>query len=326
MSLTTALPQSMSKSAAVAVACGMYTALAALLFPKTFIDVLSAYPILRYYIVIPPVIILGLLGAAILHRPRSPVTFIRDKLIDRGIGALCIIGVLLLSATAFTTLKHEYALHVPFFADPFLADLDRALHFGDPWRYARAVVPALLDRTFYALYSQFWFVYVVGIVLYAAFMQNRQDRERYFTSFAASAILLSSVVRLLGSSSGPVFYDRIVGGTRFADLTAALQSSNAGPDMLLLTNYLHDSYVGQSAVLGTGISAMPSFHVALTFLNALFIASRSAFAAKFAWAYAAIVMFGSVYFGWHYALDGYVSICLVLLIWWMTGRYVRRQT
>jgi hypothetical protein len=26
-------------------------------------------------------------------------------------------------------------------------------------------------------------------------------------------------------------------------------------------------------------------------------------------------MFGSVYFGWHYALDGYVSIVAVLLIW-----------
>jgi hypothetical protein len=305
--------------------CLLYSAVAFMLFPSTFLEVLGAYPIVRYYFVIPPLLFLGLLAAALSHSPRRPITFMKEKLQARGLGAFLIICVLIISATAFTTLKHEYSFLVPFHADHLLAVADRLLHFGDPWTYARALWPEALDLPLYSLYSHLWFVQVVAVVLYAAFVADTRDRERYFISFALTCILLSSVVRIAGSSAGPVFYDRLFGSERFADLTASLQASVAGPRALALTDYLYQSYSSHRSALGTGISAMPSLHVAIAFLNALFISSRSLWVGRVAWAYAALILFGSVYFGWHYALDGYASIICVLIIWRLASRTENQQ-
>jgi len=295
--------------------CLGYSLLALCLFPQTFLALAGQYPILRFFFMIPVLISVGLLVAGIVHAPRAPVSWIRQKLADRGIGAAIIILVLIVSATAFTTYKHEYSKLVPFFADPVLAEIDRTLHFGDPWTWLRAIVHPGLDYTFFLLYSALWFIEVLTGILVAAFLADRHARARYFASFTVSVILLSSVIRVAGSSSGPILYDRVTGGSRFAELIAELEASPAGPQVLELTNYLYTSYATDTMVLGTGISAMPSLHVAIAFLNALFFASINRVAGVIAWAYAAFIMFGSVYFGWHYAIDGYVSIAVVLLFW-----------
>jgi len=304
-----------SKSQMVAAFCLLYSATAFILFPHTFLEVVGAYPILRFYFLLPILLMLGLVAAAMYHAPKRPLAFLRWKLRTRGAGALLILTVLVISASAFTTLKHEYSFVVPFYADAVLADMDAALHFTDPWRIARAIFPQSLDSVLFTLYSQLWFVEIAGVLVYAAFVSDRNSRERYLISFALSVILLSSLVRIAGSSAGPVFYDRMMGGDRFADLIASLKASPAGPKTLGLTDYLYASYTSQHTVLGTGISAMPSLHVALAFLNALFLSSRHRLAGRIAWAYAGIILFGSVYFGWHYALDGYISILSVLMIW-----------
>ena len=119
----------------------------------------------------------------------------------------------------------------------------------------------------------------------------------------------------MGSSSGPIFYDRMFGGDRFAVLIGTLQQSDSGQKILKISDYLYSSFATDTSVLGTGISAMPSMHVALAVLNAIFASSLNRWAGVFAWAYAAAIMFGSVYFGWHYALDGYISIIAVIVIW-----------
>ncbi len=312
-----ALPTMSQKVAAF---CLLYSAIAVILFPHTFADVLSAYPILRFYVVIPLFLAVGLLAAAIIHSPRRPLAFMAWKMKDRGLGALLTMIVLVISASAFTTLKHEYAAIVPFHAETLLADMDAALHFGETWRIARAIFPPALEPILFSLYAQLWFVEVAGVLVYAAFIHNRDDRERYFVAFAVSVILLSSVVRIAGSSAGPIFYDRMMGGDRFAELVAGLKASSSGQGILAIADYLYTSYTTQRTVLGTGISAMPSMHVALAFLNALFLSSRSKIAGRIAWAYAGLIFFGSVYFGWHYALDGYVSMLCVLTIWKVSAR------
>jgi len=309
------LARESSQSVKLAYFCGAYVLAAILLIPETFLAVLNQYPIQRFYVFIPPLIFTGLVLAALVNQPRSPFSFIRDKLVARGMGATWIILILIMSATAFTAFKHEYSMWVPFFADQFLADLDQVVHFGDPWRYARSIFPAALEGPLYSLYAQLWFVEVLGAVLIAAFLEDRYARERYLAAFTVTVIALSSVVRIAGSSSGPIFYDRIFGGTRFAELIDTLHSSIGGQKILKISDYLYSSFATDTSVLGTGISAMPSVHVALAVLNAIFATSLNKMAGAFAWAYAAAIMFGSVYFGWHYALDAYVSIIAVTVIW-----------
>lgn len=295
--------------------CLLYTAAAALCFPSTFILVLKQYPFFRFLVYVPPLLAGGLLCAALLHQPRAPFSFIRQKLAERGKGAATIIAVMVLSATAFTTLKHEYAKLVPFFADPLLASLDARLHGEDPWRMLRGLLPSALEFPLFLLYSVLWFAEVIAGVITAAFLADRGLRERYLATFTFTVLSLSTAVRLMLSSAGPVFYDRIHGGARFADLIASLEASGAGRAVLRITGYLYTSYATDTTVLGTGIAAMPSLHVALAFLNAMFFSRFGRAAAVLGWSYFAVILFGSVYFGWHYALDGYVSMAVVLTLW-----------
>ncbi len=297
------------------IVCVLYSITAAVCFPATFALVFSQYPIFRFFVFIPVILAGGLLLAGFIHQPRAPFAFMRRKLTERGAGALIIVGALIVSATAFTTLKHEFSRLVPFFADPVLADLDAGLHLGDPTQWLRALLPSALEYPLFFLYSVTWFAEVIAGVVTAAFLADEGLRERYLASFAFATIGLSTAVRLVLSSAGPVFYDRIHGGDRFAELTASLQDSVAGQHVLAITDYLHTAYATDTTVLGTGIAAMPSLHVALAFLNALFFARLGRVASILGWSYFAAILFGSVYFGWHYAVDGYVSIAVVLTIW-----------
>ena len=88
--------------------------------------------------------------------------------------------------------------------------------------------------------------------------------------------------------------------------------------------YLLDNYNAGTPALGTGISAMPSMHVAIATLNALMLSSLGRWQAVAGWAFAAIILFGSVYTGWHYAIDGYVSMLVVGVIWQKT-RFLAAQ-
>ena len=67
---------------------------------------------------------------------------------------------------------------------------------------------------------------------------------------------------------------------------------------------------------GSGISAMPSMHIAIATLNAFFLtATRQRALAISGWLFMAIIQFGAIYSGWHCAVDGYVSMVVVALIW-----------
>lgn len=103
-------------------------------------------------------------------------------------------------------------------------------------------------------------------------------------------------MRVVGSSAGPIFYDRLFDPDLFDDLTASLRSSGAGQAILRISDYLYSSYTSRQASIGTGISAMPSSHVAMVTLNALLLGNINRTAGIVAWLYVAVIMFGSVYF------------------------------
>ena len=192
------LARKSSQSVKLAYFCGAYVLAAVLLIPETYFAVFNQYPIQRFFVFIPLLILVGFILAAVINKPRLPLSFIRNKLASRGMGATWIIFILIMSTTAFTAFKHEYSTWVPFFADSFLTDLDQAVHFGDPWRYAHSIFPAALEPTLFRLYSWAWFAEVVGAVLVAAFLENRYARERYLAAFAVTVITLGSVVRIVG--------------------------------------------------------------------------------------------------------------------------------
>ena len=69
---------------------------------------------------------------------------------------------------------------------------------------------------------------------------------------------------------------------------------------------------------------MPSMHCAGAILNAYFFTSLNRWAGLLGWGFAALIVVGSVYTGWHYAVDGYASFVGVTAIWFGTGVVSRR--
>jgi membrane-associated phospholipid phosphatase len=140
-------------------------------------------------------------------------------------------------------------------------------------------------------------------------------RSRYWLSFAATYAGLGTVLASAAASGGPIFYDRFVDSDRFADLLLLLKHNELSAYHFLIADRLYSAYASGAEDFFAGISAMPSIHVAVATLNALFLSRISRTAGAFAWVFVILTMLGSVYFGWHYAVDGYVSLAAVLLFW-----------
>lgn len=298
-----------------------YTWIAILFWTEGYVRVLTHY-IVVFVILVPLLLIPGLIAAALLHRPFAPVSFLGRLLRERGLKAAGAVAIACVGVAAFTTLKSQ--LVAPFFADALLADLDDLLHLGwQPWRFTHAVMPAEASYYLARLYGPGWFIQLIGVLLLAALLRDEALRRRYFLSLVAAMLLLGTFLRLLASSAGPIFYDRLFGGSRFLELTTALEADPGSGAIVYTANYLHSAYVSESARFGAGISAMPSMHVALAVLNALFLSRVSGWLGVLGWAYAACILFGSVHFGWHYALDGYVSAVAILLLWRWAGERAR---
>ena len=60
---------------------------------------------------------------------------------------------------------------------------------------------------------------------------------------------------------------------------------------------------------------MPSLHVAIALWVALVVRAYIPRAAFLGFAYFALILIGSVLLGWHYSVDGIVSVIIVLVAW-----------
>ena len=69
---------------------------------------------------------------------------------------------------------------------------------------------------------------------------------------------------------------------------------------------------------------MPSMHVGLAFL--FWLAMRETPASKFFLGFYVVIFVGSVHLAYHYAVDGIVSTGLVALLWWASGRIVKKTS
>lgn len=298
-------------------AVGAYAGGAAALWPDVFGAMLSSYA--AQLPVIPAVLLFALPIAALVLDPVAPLTravaILRQSLPRMAVVAL----IFCLGIAAFSTYKVAIPDLVPFYADPFLARIDAWLHGGDPGLAAHQILPPILQSVLALLYGQVWFAYWFGTLGFVAFLGDRALRQQYYWTLALGILLLGTLAATLTSSVGPILYDRIYGGERFADLVALVEQSDAGQSISNAVDYLLGTYLGGPVTAGTGISAMPSMHLAIATLNALLFLRLNRMAGLVSLVYLATILFGSVYLGWHYAIDGYVSIVAVILVWRAVG-------
>lgn len=141
---------------------------------------------------------------------------------------------------------------------------------------------------------------------------------RYVLTWMLSWAIIGNLIAGTWLSAGPAYYGLVTGDTaRFADQLAFLASTAGERNSAhAFQGYLWSLYESGRVGIGSGISAFPSVHVAVTTINALFISEVSRRFGILLWAYVAFIIMSSVYLGWHYAIDGYVSVVCVTAIYW----------
>ncbi len=205
-----------------------------------------------------------------------------------------------------------------------LTALERILHFGtEPWRILHPLLgtPAItvfLDDLYYI-----WFPFSVTGAAVLTWLLHREARVRFQLSFVCVWIVLGILVATAFASVGPVYFGRIVGEPDpYRELMAYLAGVNAEHPLraLEVQDRLWEAYIHGFTGLTSGIAALPSLHVAIPILYALALGTRYPRAAFVVWVYAGLIFLGSIHLGWHYAVDGYASLVLVLLVWKGAGR------
>lgn len=228
-------------------------------------------------------------------------------------------GCVILSFT-FSAVKTTLPSILPYFADPFFAKLDRMLHLGvDPWvithKLSGLIPPDLPQLVYYNL----WFIPAFFFPVFLVLLDSDADRaDRFLFIYVFVWIGLGNILALVSMSGGPVYYDRLTGTDTFQTLTKALETSGlAKASIGQLQDAMWLNLVRDDQMHGAGISAFPSVHVGVAAVIAAYAFERHWLAGVVFGSYLMVVLFLSVYLGWHYAIDGYFSILVVVVLWWL---------
>lgn len=252
-----------------------------------------------------------LIAALILFIPRAEM----PRRLPRAMVAVFVMTVFSLT---FSLVKTAMPFAVSFWADPMLASVDKTLHFGQaPWALAHRFSGFINTGVADLIYHQIWTPVAVYFPVFLFLLDNKEARiRRYVLMHAFSWVVLGNIVALAFMSGGPVFYDRIIGGDTFSGLQQALRDSDiASGNTGQIQTFLWAAFVNTSQSVGSGISAFPSLHLSMTTLIALYLFERWRAMLPVSMLIIATYLFLSVYLGWHYAIDGYVSIGATIALW-----------
>lgn len=192
-----------------------------------------------------------------------------------------------------------------FWADPLFASLDYLIFGQDPWRLSHSLLGGLtpLIDWIYASWVPVKLIFLFAVFFLPPSTRKTQALIAYFLTMACGVL-----GQYLGASAGPIFYERLDLGDRFAGLPIS-------PWVTISSDYLWSAYLRGGGHPGGGISAMPSMHVAIALWMALVVRGYLPRLQIIAWAYFTAIFIGSVHLGWHYAVDGIVSCVFVLFVW-----------
>ena len=252
-----------------------------------------------------------------------------DQLLAR-LAPLVMLAILLNSFSAF---KSAIPLIKPFAYDALFANMDRIIFGTDPWRITHEIFSSPSATQFLQHSYNLWFVAMWLSVIYASLQTNfRALRAQYLFAFCLCWTLLGSFAALSLSSAGPCFYGLVAEGPDpFAPLMENLRLINnllrkqgsLGVTSLQVQDALWKGYENSATGTGSGISAMPSLHVATSVLMARAAFALNRRAGVLLSLFALVIWIGSVHLGWHYAVDGMVSLPLALAVWALSGWIVR---
>ena len=260
--------------------------------------------------------------AMVLARVESPIAHIRRFVVQDWRTALFLTACMALAGlnmTTFMWVKPLLNYLVPFWADPLLAKVDHALFLGrDPW-----TLLTWLNTTSAAIfYHRGWFALMVLTLLAVLAARPSPEKSALMLTYFLLWSVVGPAIHALLPAAGPVFYAQLGYGDRFADLRGVVETRGA-------VSYLWKVYSTGGFGAGSGISAMPSLHIATTgwMIVAVHVVARRWMVPMAAAGTLTFLL--SISLGWHYAVDGIVGgaaavLCYRLLRAFYAGRSRRR--
>jgi hypothetical protein len=257
-------------------------------------------------------------------RPDSPIehfkaTYLAGDRRARLLAGLPMLALLVVFMPFFSKMKAMIPLHNDYTWDATFIAWDRAIFFGnDPWELLQPVFGYPLVTAVMAGFYHLWLLLIYPGCLFFLFYKVDGDvRRRFFLCFILSWTLVGGLLATALASVGPCFLEPLIGNPHFADQMAYLHAANQQVPVLtvpvqeMLLEWFHADERG----LGSGITAMPSMHVALCMLYWLAMRELSPLAGRLFLAFMVIICIGSVHLAYHYSVDGLVSIVVVWLLW-----------
>jgi hypothetical protein len=272
----------------------------------------------------------------LIERPARPLTQIIRELrgsmfIPRRLAnALPMLLAMLVFGGTFTVIKSSIPSFNPYSWDVTFEAWDRWLHGGiAPWMLLHPLLGRPSVTHYVNIAYAVWFIVLCFTWVWQVFsLRDERLRRQFLWTLLIVWIVLGSIAAMYLSSAGPCYFGRITGlPNPFEPLMTYLQQASANSPIWALTaqDMLWQNYLERDVQLATGISAMPSLHVALTTLFSLVCWRTNRWLGALMTVYAMAIMIGSVHLGWHYAVDGYVGALGSCLIWWIVGRCLPRQ-
>lgn len=228
--------------------------------------------------------------------------------------------------SSFTSIKASIGEINPYDVDHALMVVDRFLHGGvSAWRIFHPFVGYPAITAFISLVYEAWFPVLALVVVVVAMSTSRIGlRNQFLVALVLTWAILGTLFPLLLPAGGPCFYGLLYPDRPdpYRPLMEYLAAANEihSIRVLDLQQMLWADFEARTLRPGSGISATPSMHVAIAMLIALYawrIGRKVGFAAT---VFVSLTFVATVHLGWHYAVDGYISMLGVPLIWRMSGR------
>ena len=247
--------------------------------------------------------ILRMMRSGVEHPIAHCILFVRENA-----KPLAFIGLSMalagLNMIAFMWVKPLLNYLIPFWADPYLAAVDRQIFTTDPWH----LVSWLNVTPLAYFYHRGWFALMIIVLLKVLMSPSSRQKSAILLTYFLLWSIFGPLVHSLLPAAGPVFYAKLGYGDAFSGLVME-------PETRRLADYLWRIYSGQTFGAGAGISAMPSLHIATT---AWMVIATKQFAPRWTLPMSAagtLIFLLSVSLGWHYAVDGIFGVIGAYAIW-----------
>ncbi|QEX20401.1 hypothetical protein FRZ61_03180 [Hypericibacter adhaerens] len=334
------LPGSLRRSAPILSLIAVYFTIGMIVADIADIGgITSVFLYVPLYVVLVPnmtvyLLICNVIRVIAAERPKRPLVRLKQEFWavlatpQRLASALPILLFLPLFGSTFTMVKSTIPTLNPYGWDQTFEQWDRWLLGGAaPWELLHPLLGHPWITAAISWVYNLWFPMLAFMMTWQAFAQgNPRLRAQYFYATFLTWILLGNIAAIFLSSVGPCYFGRVVGGVDpYGPLMAYLREADQHMTVMSLwaQDMLWAAYQQNAATLGSGISAMPSLHVAMALIFVLVGWRSSRLLGLFFAGFFLVIAIGSIHLGWHYAVDGLAAILGVLAIWFASGWLAR---